>query len=112
MLTSRSEGVSIAMLEAMAAGAVPVVGNVGDLGDFIDDGENGFLVAQHDLAAYKRAALKLLSSEDAWRRFSRQALASSAEATGVDAIARRWNQHLRAVMAKPSAEHASSSSTV
>jgi glycosyltransferase involved in cell wall biosynthesis len=101
MLTSRSEGVSIAMLEAMAAGAVPIVADVGDLADFIAAGENGFLVAQDDLAGYERAALALLSSADQWRRFSTQALASSAEATGVDAIARRWNQHLRAVMAKP-----------
>jgi glycosyltransferase involved in cell wall biosynthesis len=112
MLTSRSEGVSIAMLEAMAAGAVPVVAEVGDLGDFIDHGENGFLVAQDDVAGYASAALALLSSEQAWRRFARQALASSAETTGVDAIARRWNQHLRAVMAKPSAEAASPSSAV
>jgi len=114
LLTSRSEGVSIAMLEAMAAGAVPVVADVGDLGDFIENGVNGYLVAQDDIAGYARAALALLSSEALWRRFSRQALASSAEATGVDAIARRWNQHLRAVMAKPrgSGHVASSSSPV
>jgi L-malate glycosyltransferase len=100
MLTSRSEGVSIAMLEAMATGAVPVVSDVGDLADFVQNEVNGFIVAQHDIAGYSRAALGLLSSEELWRNFSRRALASSLANTGVDAIARRWDQHLRAVMAK------------
>ena len=32
------------MTEAMLAGAVPVVSDVGDLGDLVTDGENGRLV--------------------------------------------------------------------
>lgn len=101
MLTSRSEGLSIAMLEAMAAGAVPVVSNVGDLADVIQNDVNGFIVAQDDIAGYSAAALRLLSSQDLWRRCSRRALAPALASSGVDAIARRWESHLRAVMAKP-----------
>jgi glycosyltransferase involved in cell wall biosynthesis len=100
VLPSRSEGVSIAMLEAMAAGAVPVVANVGDLVDFVQNDVTGFIVAQDDIAGYTQAALRLLSSEDLWRRCSTRSRTSAVARSGIDAIARRWNRHLRAVMAK------------
>lgn len=38
------EGMSLAMLEAMACGAVPVVTDVSGVDDLIDDGKNGFVV--------------------------------------------------------------------
>jgi glycosyltransferase involved in cell wall biosynthesis len=99
VLTSRSEGVSIAMLEAMAAGAVPVVANVGDLADLVEHEVNGFIVAQDDIAGYSAAALRLLSSQDQWRGCSRRAFGSALATSGVDAIARRWHSHLCTVMA-------------
>jgi glycosyltransferase involved in cell wall biosynthesis len=100
VLPSRSEGVSIAMLEAMAAGAVPVVANVGDLADFVQSDVTGFIVAQDDIAGYTQAALRLLSSEDLWRRCSTRSRASAVARSGIDAIEKRWNHHLKAVMAK------------
>jgi glycosyltransferase involved in cell wall biosynthesis len=100
ILTSQSEGVSIAMLEAMAAGAVPVVADVGDLGDFVRSGLNGYLVAQDDIGAYSRAALGALSSESLWRRLSMSAHARATDVAATEAVAKRWGQHLRAVLAK------------
>lgn len=41
---SNYEGMSIAMLEAMALGVVPVVTDVSGVGDLIEDGRNGFVV--------------------------------------------------------------------
>jgi glycosyltransferase involved in cell wall biosynthesis len=98
LLTSRWEGLSIAMLEAMAAGAVPVVAAVGDLGDLLRDGENGFLVRQDDVTAFARQATALLSDPDLWRRCSRKAVATAVANSGVDAIAKRWQRHLRSVL--------------
>jgi glycosyltransferase involved in cell wall biosynthesis len=106
MLTSRTEGVSIAMLEAMAAGTVPVVSNVGDLADVVRDGENGFLVAQEDIAGYAAAAQRLLGDPNLWRRCSRRGRAYALSTSGVDAVARRWQSHLHALLAARPGEDA------
>jgi glycosyltransferase involved in cell wall biosynthesis len=78
-----------------------VVANVGDLAELIQNGVNGFIVAQDDIAAYSREAIRLLSSEDLWRRCSRRAVQSALASSGSDAIAKRWEQHLQGVIAKP-----------
>jgi glycosyltransferase involved in cell wall biosynthesis len=99
MLTSRWEGVSIAMLEAMAAGAVPVVANVGDLHDRLESGRTGYLVAPDDIAGYARAAAGLLADVGTWGDCSRRATRLAVETSGTDAIAARWRAHLASVLA-------------
>lgn len=42
---SSSEGMCLAMLEAMACGCVPVVTDVSGVSDVIEDGKNGFVVS-------------------------------------------------------------------
>ena len=44
VLTSKTEGLSLALMEAMMAGLPAVVSDVGDLGDLVRHGENGYLV--------------------------------------------------------------------
>ena len=63
VLTSRWEGVSIAMLEAMALAVVPVVGDVGDLRDFARNGETGFVISENDLPAFSETLSRLLADE-------------------------------------------------
>jgi len=103
MLTSRSEGLSIAMLEAMAAGAVPVVANVGDLADSVQSGLNGYLIAPDDDAGFARAVVHLLEDPCAWRRCSKRAYLAATEHSR-DAIAARWRKHLTSVIARSAAE--------
>jgi glycosyltransferase involved in cell wall biosynthesis len=100
ILTSRWEGLSIAMLEAMAAGAVPVVANVGDLADVIEDGGNGYLVAQDDIDGYADRCLRLLADEPAWGRCSAKAVSAALAHSGVDVVASQWRRHLGAVIAR------------
>jgi glycosyltransferase involved in cell wall biosynthesis len=43
-LPSRDEGLPLALLEAMAAGCVPVMSESGAVADVVDEGRNGFLI--------------------------------------------------------------------
>jgi glycosyltransferase involved in cell wall biosynthesis len=110
VLTSRSEGLSIAMLEAMAAGAVPVVADVGDLRDAIRQGASGFLVDQDDIAGYATAAIRLLRDEREWCACSRHATQSALMKSGTDAIAQQWQVHLRGLLHERPASQAASAS--
>jgi glycosyltransferase involved in cell wall biosynthesis len=110
VLTSRWEGLSIAMLEAMAAGAVPVVADVGDLRDAIRPGVNGFLVPEDDIDAYARATITLLRDVQSWRACSAQAAKLALARSGTDAVAELWQRQLRGLLASPAARQAASAS--
>lgn len=97
VLTSRSEGLSIAMAEAMAAGVVPVVADVGELGDLVVDDENGRLIAPNDVGAFARAIAQLLSEPERWDECSRAAVESARRYCHIDAVAEQWRERLRAV---------------
>jgi glycosyltransferase involved in cell wall biosynthesis len=61
VLPSHSEGVSLALLEAMAAG-LPVIGSrVGGLPEVVADGENGLLIPPRDAGALADALERLLA---------------------------------------------------
>lgn len=94
LLTSRSEGLSIALAEAMGCGAVPVVADVGELGDLVESGVNGFLIPPNDVEAYASRVVELLTDESKRARFSKVAREESLSLAGVDAVAKRWNRCL------------------
>jgi glycosyltransferase involved in cell wall biosynthesis len=50
LLPSKYEGLPMALLEAMAAGCVPVVSNVGSIATVVEDGVNGLFVNEGDVA--------------------------------------------------------------
>ncbi|MCD6304036.1 MAG: glycosyltransferase, partial [Planctomycetes bacterium] len=90
LLTSRSEGLSIAMAEAMAAGVVPVVADIGELRDLVRDSASGFLVAPGDIDGYAERIGRLLADEQLWRRCSAEAARTAASRCHIDVISRRW----------------------
>jgi glycosyltransferase involved in cell wall biosynthesis len=65
MLTSDSEGLSLALMEAMLCGLPAVVSNVGDLPDLVRSGENGYLVSSREPQAFADCALNVLADVDA-----------------------------------------------
>ncbi len=90
VLTSRSEGVSIAMLEAMALRVVPVVSDVGDLNDFVINGETGFLVDQDDLQGFSERIGNLLSDTSTRTTLAEASRDKILLTSERQALAKRW----------------------
>ncbi|KRT57666.1 glycosyltransferase, partial [endosymbiont of Ridgeia piscesae] len=97
-LTSRWEGLSIAMIEAMMSGVVPVVGDVGDLADLADSENNGFVVDPDDIDGYAKHIDALLSDAEMWQRFSSNARQASIDYSSVDAVAGKWQREFETLM--------------
>ncbi len=57
---SSHDGTPNTLLEAMACGSVPILGDIESLREWIEDGQNGFLVDPHDPQALTKAILDAL----------------------------------------------------
>ncbi len=89
VLSSDSEGLALSLIEAMLCGVVPVVSNVGDLGDLVENERNGFLVPRRDAAAFAARIVQMLS-DDAQRRQMSAAARDAALRFDVNAAGERW----------------------
>ena len=95
ILTSRSEGLSIAMAEAMMAGVVPIVANVGDLGDLVTDGINGYLINTGTTSEYVERIVALSNDSELCNRHSKAAVGAATRYCSRDIVIGRWTQALR-----------------
>ncbi|MEO8353151.1 MAG: glycosyltransferase family 4 protein, partial [Chthoniobacteraceae bacterium] len=77
VLTSDSEGLSLAMMEALACGLPCVVSDVGELGEVIQNGMNGYLVAARTGVAFADAIEPILSNAAEFSRLSTNASQSA-----------------------------------
>ncbi len=105
ILTSRSEGLSIALAEAMAAGCVPVVADVGELRDLVASGKNGYLVTPNAIDEYVQKVRLLLTNQSLWRELSARAIESATSYCGVGVTAEKWRRHFREVLSRFSGFH-------
>jgi len=94
VLTSRSEGVSIAMLEAMGLGAVPVVSDVGDLRDFAIDDKTGYVLDEDDIDGFSDRIVELLTNRQLQQRLSDASRRLIAENVERSVVASRWRNIL------------------
>jgi glycosyltransferase involved in cell wall biosynthesis len=96
LITSQNEGLSIAMIEAMAAGVIPVVPDVGELRDLVTDGENGLVIDPRDPLGAAVRIQELLESPDRQRTMSVAARRAVMSHCDVPAVAARWKELLEA----------------
>lgn len=68
VLPSEQEGMSIALLEAMASGLPVIVTDTGGTAELVTKGENGEIVPWADVPALVRALRELLQADDLRRR--------------------------------------------
>lgn len=73
VLTSRTEGLSITLLESMDHGLPVVVTDVGGNPEVVSPGETGLLVPPDDLGAFVRGVVELLRSPETRRRMGEAA---------------------------------------
>ena len=83
VMPSRSEGLPMALLEAMSIGLAVVATEVGGIPELIDDGVEGMLVPAEDPAALAEALLCLAAEPD---RVKRLGEAASRRAERLDAV--------------------------
>ncbi len=90
VLTSDSEGLSQAMIQAMMCGLPAVVSQVGDLADLVEDGINGYLVPDRTPEAFAERFRELLTAPDLLRRCS-LAAHRTANRLEVQNVSRLWD---------------------
>ena len=73
------EGVPNSMLEAMAAGLPVVATRHGGIPEAVEDGKQGYLVAEKDAAGLAAALVNLASNRELWRKIGRAASAKVSE---------------------------------
>jgi glycosyltransferase involved in cell wall biosynthesis len=93
VLTSESEGLSLAMMEAMLCGLPAVVSKVGDLEDLVEHGVNGYLVSQREQQVFASHLLDLLGNSERLNRFSIAARRSAARCETLR-ISKLWDSIL------------------
>lgn len=90
VLTSESEGLSQAMIQAMLCG-LPVIGSkVGEAEDLVQEGVNGFLIPSWTAASFAEPIINLLNNQDLYKAFAKEARLS-AERCDAQYLADRWN---------------------
>jgi glycosyltransferase involved in cell wall biosynthesis len=91
-MSSRSEGTSISLLEAMSAGLPPVVTDVGGNSAVLGDALPHCLVPFGDTSALSAAWNRILATPDSQQAASALARRRVVDAFGVSAVARRYEQ--------------------
>jgi glycosyltransferase involved in cell wall biosynthesis len=94
VLTSDSEGLSQAMIQAMLCGVPAVVSDVGDLSELVENGTNGYLIKDRTYTAFSEAIKSIfqLSAEeyDEMRKMAR----GSALRCDITHVSKTWDHIL------------------
>lgn len=88
LFASRMEGLSLALLEAMACGRPVIATNVGDAERLIQDGMNGFIAAPGDATSLDAALERAWDHRMEWERLGAAAFATFADRQRVDPVTR------------------------
>jgi LPS sulfotransferase NodH/glycosyltransferase involved in cell wall biosynthesis len=101
VLPSEFEGLSIAVLEAMGAGVVPVITRVlSGTDEIVEDGINGRIVSIGDLDAMATALAEFQRDPGVWRRLAKAAYDTVRLRFPLERMASQWLSVFESVMAR------------
>lgn len=100
VLPSHSEGVSLALLEAMAAGLPVIATAVGGLPEVVTDGDNGLLIPAKEPQALAAALERLLADPDFGNKLGENARRQVETNFSLDRLGREINEIYRESVAK------------
>ena len=105
LLPSQSEGLPVAVIEAMHRGVPAVASNVGGVGELVEDGVTGFLLRPDDIVGFANRLSCLLVNE---ARRKAMGEAARKRARSAFSVERNLEQHLALYdhVGRPSADDA------
>jgi len=92
VLPSLSEGLSLALLEAMSAGKPVVATAVGGNPELVDQGLTGFLVPSEDAGSLASKLVELVQDPSMMQRFSRQGAQRVRQLFSLEQMVRQYGQ--------------------
>ncbi|GEK85030.1 glycosyltransferase [Microbacterium aerolatum] len=110
LLTSKAEGLPLALVEAMAAGCIPIAYDIPyGPSDVIVDGRNGFLVTAGDVDALAQRIVELQRMSDDDVAAMRRRAQATASRFGDEAVTRAWAREMEKAYERKHAASASGS---
>lgn len=98
-MPSRSEGLPVAGVQAIAMGLAPVLANVGGCPDLVVDNQSGFLVESEDLSGFVEALEKLFGDPALLLKFKHQSR-KHAEIFNLDGIITQYESLMQSIVDK------------
>jgi glycosyltransferase involved in cell wall biosynthesis len=98
ILPSRWEGLSRALMEAMAAGLPAIATQVDGIKDLITDGVNGLLVPSEDAEALGNSILELIDNEEMRKRIGSAGQAHVVQAHSVEDMCRKYYDFMQGLL--------------
>lgn len=102
LMPSRFEGFGFSLIEAMAAGVVPIVSRIRGVTDWIvDEGTTGFVCPAHSAHAFADAARTLATTPDRLSLMSQSAQQAARERFSLERMGRDYDRLFREVVELP-----------
>jgi glycosyltransferase involved in cell wall biosynthesis len=97
LLPSRAEGVPNSMLEAMLSARPVIVSNVGGIAEWVNDGENGYLLPQPNVLALEEAMERLWQNRQNLQHMGQRAFEQTSARRDQDPVATLlgWLERMR-----------------
>lgn len=93
VLTSESEGLSQALIQAMMVGLPAVVTNIGDLSDLVVNNNNGYLIDDLDPKNFAEVFVEIINNDSTYNTYSANAYNATRKYSYTN-VSKQWNNIL------------------